>query len=332
MTRFKLENLINYNFDSNRIDDFGQLDHLSDLPLRELVLTNNPISSKPNYRMEVAKRFPDLQFLDGVAFTPADFPPSPIPPLRPSYSDTIERQQFAYRFLEKYFTTFDKDRINIVKAYTEDSVFSMTFTASDVRGASKNYQRHNRNLLKSLNLEKRTDLLFVGIERIYNFFKIFPQTSHNLTTPVVDIFLVPKLTPESTDALYVITHGFFTETSFCTKRSFDHTFVLVPSAPNSEAAKQGWEAVILNEQLHIRPYVRFPRLEPLEAAPVSVPTPVAAATPDQDQLIKQFVSMTSLKDEFALECLVHSGWDINNAMSTLQALKSQNKIPAHYFK
>ncbi|EFA80599.1 hypothetical protein PPL_06538 [Heterostelium album PN500] len=311
MTRFKLENLINFNFDSNKITDFDELDYLSDLPLRELLLSNNPIASQPNYRMEVAKRFPDLKFLDGVEIGPADFPPSPCPPLRPSFFDTVETQQFAYRFLQKYFTTFDTDRSNIVKAYSEDSIFSMTFSAGDdsvARGSVKQYGRSNRNLLKSLDLTKRTQLLYVGFEKIYNFFKLFPATTHNLSTPIVD-------------ALYVITHGFFTETSFCTKRSFDRVFVLAPAPPNSDSAKQGWEAVILNEQLHIRPYVRFPRLatDAVPPTPNTVtPAPTQLAAPEKELLLQQFKNMTSLKDEFAIECLDKSGWDLNNATQTFQ--------------
>eukprot|EP01133_Synstelium_polycarpum_P001532 gene1532-1789_t len=303
MLKYKLDQFINFDFASNKISDFAELNHLSDLPLRELLFTNNPIAAMPNYRQEVAKRFPDLKFLDGVEIGPSDFPRSPIPPLRPNYCDSVERQNFAFRFLEKYFNTFDKSRPDVVKAYCDESRFTMTFTTDESnRGSTKTYSRSNRNLMKPLDL----------------------VTVHTLNTTIVDCFLVPSSLPGAPEALYVIAHGNYTEKTFCTKRSFDRTFVLVPSAPGSESANNGWEAVILSEQLHIRPYVRFPRLEPL-GTPSAAPVAAAPLDPSHQEALVKFMAMTSLKDQFALECLGTSGWDFNAALTTFQQYKLETK-------
>ncbi|EGG22534.1 hypothetical protein DFA_04663 [Cavenderia fasciculata] len=342
ISKFKLDHIVNYSFDSNNLNKFSELDQLSELPLRELLLSNNPISSLPNYRMEVARRFPDMNFLDSVPIGPSDFPPSPIPPLRPSFFETPDRQQFALRFLEKYFTSFDKKRVEISNAYFGESKFSMTFSSSESnhRGTSKTYIRQNRNLIKSPDLIKKTNLLIYGSEKITDFFKIFPITVHNLESFVVDVFFVPPAFPGAPEALYVITHGHFTEASFFTKRSFDRTFVLVPAQPGSESAKNGWEAVILNEQLNVRPYIRSPRLVSLDGGE---PTAPIAATPNgvagganqppanEAEIIQQLMTMTSLNNQFAKDCLVNSGWDLNIAFTTFQMFKSQGKIPDHCY-
>lgn len=38
------------------------------------------------------------------------------------------------------------------------------------------------------------------------------------------------------------------------QRSFDRTFILAPAAPDSKARQNGWEVVIVSEQLHVRNY------------------------------------------------------------------------------
>jgi len=330
MMTHSLDNIVNFNFDSNKISNLSELDNLSDLSLRELVFTNNPITNIPNYRMEVARKFPDLQFLDGKQISPEDFPPSPIPPLRSNFCDSVERQQFAYKFLEKYFTAFDKNRSDIITAYFDNSKFSITYTqdgsSNPTRGSTKTYQRFNRNLKKQADTIKKTQLLFDGYDQIYNFFKLYPTTSHYLASSVIDTFLAP-----GSQYLNVIIHGHYLETVFKTKRSFDRVFILAPAQAGSEAAKNGWEAIILNEQLHVRPYVRFPRLEKEGCA---APAPVPVSAPDaqtQDTLVQQLSIVTSLKPEFAQECLANNQWDLTKAMDNFKLLKEQNQIPPTCF-
>ncbi|EGC32745.1 hypothetical protein DICPUDRAFT_155279 [Dictyostelium purpureum] len=320
MIKYSLDHVINFNFDSNKISDINELDCLSDLTLRELVFTNNPICQIPNYRMEVARKFPDLKFLDGKEIGPEDFPPSPIPPLRPNYCDSPDRQQFAYKFLERFFKIFDGTREDIIKAYTDESKFSMTYVADSgslpMRGSNKVYQRSNRNFKKPMDAVKKTQLLFSGYDNIYNFFKLYPKTQHALSSSIIDSFLAP-----GTQLLTVIIHGHFLEPTFNIKRSFDRTFVLAPAPPGSDAAKGGWEAIVLNEQLNVRPYLRLPRVEPVVSQPSSA---------EQEAIINEFSAYTKLKPEFAKECLNMSGWDKNKALETFSNLKANNQIPQDY--
>lgn len=46
-------------------------------------------------------------------------------------------------------------------------------------------------------------------------------------------------------------------------RSFDRVFMLAPAEPNSRNVKEGWPAVIINDQCNIRPYTG-PSIPPLE--------------------------------------------------------------------
>lgn len=51
---------------SNRINDFPDIDRLTDLTnLKELELISNPINRRPGYRQGVIKKLPNLLYLDG---------------------------------------------------------------------------------------------------------------------------------------------------------------------------------------------------------------------------------------------------------------------------
>ena len=57
--------VINLSLEDNNISDFRQLDHLKALPLRELILRDNPIAVDPQtYQAAIKTRFPLLEFLD----------------------------------------------------------------------------------------------------------------------------------------------------------------------------------------------------------------------------------------------------------------------------
>lgn len=50
----------------NRIQDLYEIDKVADMPmLAEVSLMQNPIARKPNYRMFVIKRMPNLVIFDG---------------------------------------------------------------------------------------------------------------------------------------------------------------------------------------------------------------------------------------------------------------------------
>jgi Leucine-rich repeat (LRR) protein len=48
-----LPNVVNLSLENNAISEFNQLDNLKSLPLRELILSGNPIANKENYRVYV---------------------------------------------------------------------------------------------------------------------------------------------------------------------------------------------------------------------------------------------------------------------------------------
>jgi len=51
---------------SNRINDFPDIEKLVDLPyLKELEISSNPICRKPGYRQAVLRKLPLLLYLDG---------------------------------------------------------------------------------------------------------------------------------------------------------------------------------------------------------------------------------------------------------------------------
>jgi hypothetical protein len=61
----------NLSLEDNNIGDVAQLDHLTKLPLRELVLRDNPIAlDVVAYRAAIKRRFPSLKYLDTQEIKP----------------------------------------------------------------------------------------------------------------------------------------------------------------------------------------------------------------------------------------------------------------------
>lgn len=98
--------MLNLCFETNKISDFKQLEFLKNMKFRELVFTDNPISSRANYTEEVSRRFPQLELLDGKQIRPlfkfADIPDIVLPPEKPAYFDLEQNKNFAGTFLQKY--------------------------------------------------------------------------------------------------------------------------------------------------------------------------------------------------------------------------------------
>lgn len=100
-----LPHCINLAFDNNKIADFKQLDSLKNIKLREIILTDNPISAKATYREEVTRRFPQLEYLDNQQIRPlfkfADIPDIVLPPEKPAFFDLEQNKNFAGTFVQK---------------------------------------------------------------------------------------------------------------------------------------------------------------------------------------------------------------------------------------
>jgi nuclear RNA export factor len=107
----------------------------------------------------------------------------------------------------------------------------------------------NRNLDRVRQTDRRRNMLKIGSDNIIGTFMKLPATSH----PINDSqkFIIDSLS-NSGSQLLVTVHGELTEGIDQIKRSFDRTFVIVPSHPASKAAASGIPYILLNDQLVLR--------------------------------------------------------------------------------
>lgn len=180
------------------------------------------------------------------------------------------------------------------------------------RPLSRNLTRMNNTGSTAINR------LFTSPEEIIKALQRVPETKHDIAnggnTFIAESWIVSSVL--SFDTLLVTVHGQFTESELAKslesvikisskvspfqrlvpaqgQRSFDRTFVLAPSGPDSKARRNGWEAVIVSEQLHIRNYSSHEAWAPgpitvqtedekppaPTPAPAPAPAPAAAAAP-----------------------------------------------------
>ncbi|KAL6042527.1 U1 small nuclear ribonucleoprotein [Balamuthia mandrillaris] len=393
--------LANLNFDSNRINDMKQLDHLKGLKLREVVFTNNPISTQTDpsrYRSQVTRRFPFLKYLDTAEVEPAisfDIPSyalsSVLPPIQSNYFDAPQRENLIANFLSKYYQLYDKNRQTLLELYTDGSYFSLTVGKKDSIGADKShhhkdkgkegkkkqhenkeklkdYVKLSRNFLVVEDIDQRQELIQRGRADIVHFLQQLPNTLHDLSTGfTVDAFALPSV--GNLQLIHVAIHGTFWEVDVGVNRSFDRTFILTPAPSQSRAHQLGVPLLVVNDQLHLRPYLGQ-SLQPASSAalsasssttttsttasalpmmgspsssalfsfsPVSSPSAQArrgsgsAAAASSNDLITKLSYVTDLTPAFAKQCLETNEWDYNKALANFYELKAQNAIPPEAF-
>jgi Leucine-rich repeat (LRR) protein len=125
-------NLRNLSLQDNDIAEYRSLDRLANRlnQLQELVLSGNPIQRQSDYRSEVAKRFPSVQFLD---FQPVQENLRPVQadlpvPVQSSFFDQDNSRIAAQDMLSKFFPLFDTDRKSLIDLYDTQSTFSVVFS------------------------------------------------------------------------------------------------------------------------------------------------------------------------------------------------------------
>ncbi|KAG8924477.1 nuclear mRNA export, poly(A)+RNA binding protein, partial [Tulasnella sp. 408] len=318
ITRY-LPDLANLSLQNNDIEDIKILSIINSrsdqVPkLREVIFLGNPfreIYSARNeleqYQSDVLKIFPCLTMLDMqpvVKVAGFDVPaakPSRAAETGPTAFDVQMGgpimqdgvQETTNSFLFKYFTLFDQDRAALADAYAPNATFSVSFNAAVPARARisrfflelphqkqlnwEAWRPLSRNLTRMNNTGSTAiNRLFTSPEDIIKALQRVPQTKHDITnggnTFIAESWIVSSVL--SFDTLLVTVHGQFTE-----------------SSPDSKARQNGWEAVIVSEQLHIRNYssheawapgpitVQTEDEKPPAPAPAAAPTPAAAAPP-----------------------------------------------------
>lgn len=320
--------------------------------LEFLDLSNNPISSTPNFKETMMKWYPKLKTLNNVQVRTdeevAAQSRAPIPVQAPFFQD---EGSIAENFIRKFFLGFDGDRNATINAYYDSSsTFSYNVNTAAPRAQAStptgwdNWIKNSRNLKKINHLTARMNRMFVGAESIREIWNSMPKTQHpGIDQPTQWLFechlipCLPDVTGQSTSGvggLLVMIHGQFDELAG-TKvetRSFDRTFILGPSA--------GPESVrVISDMLTLRAYGGS---RAWDAGVQMIPPPAAAAQPvhpeapqgygapaagkpdvqvQQEQLILQLSFTTKLKLEFAQQALVQHNWNMEGALKAFEESK-----------
>ncbi|KAG0762942.1 hypothetical protein G6F57_009923 [Rhizopus arrhizus] len=244
-------NLRNLSLQDNDIAEYRSLDRLANRlnQLQELVLSGNPIQRQSDYRSEVAKRFPSVQFLD---FQPVQENLRPVQadlpvPVQSSFFDQDNSRIAAQDMLSKFFPLFDTDRKSLIDLYDTQSTFSVVFSKGNFN------QENSWGSSKA----KPSQRMIVGNENIIKKLCSLPITIHDLSRPenfVTDAWQTQGTHPNYPVILFLTVHGEFNEAPFGVPLSFDRSFLVAPSTPGSRAQAAGWSYVILSDSLIVRQF------------------------------------------------------------------------------
>ncbi|PVF97236.1 NTF2-like protein [Serendipita vermifera] len=254
-------------------------------PLREVAVADGKIEE---YRNEVTRKFPSLEILDNVPVPHISFgvaPSAPHVPLVPTAASTFpvpmgpnaiapEIQAFTFTFLERFFAAFDTNRPSLHSVYTAISTFSFSYDSTippQSRQRGFLYKMPNqrkldwkawhsagsRNLMKTHNsLQDARDKLYTGADDIMVGLSLLPSTKHVVTEGEKFIVDASQMDLGAGPQLFINIHGEFVEEpgNIDGIRSFDRALILAPSPEGSYAKQNGWDAMILSDQLNIRQY------------------------------------------------------------------------------
>lgn len=287
--------------------------------LRELLMTNNPITNDKLYRSEMLRLFPKLVILDNVIVRDEQ-------KLNSIYSLPVKLQQFFFEsndlgssstdFVTNFLNCWDSDRTQLLPLYTPQSQFSISVDSSmppsSVPDSDQNpsfgyYLSLSRNVSKVSSEKSIQQRLSMGPEPILNSFKSLPKTKHHLQD-MPDEYCMEVLSFPQINGFIITLHGFFEETekpeldafskptgtsrsrrfnhghntsnNRLSKKSFDRTWVIVPT---------GTGVVVASDLMTIRPYTSAAWVTPQGASIASstslagsggspVPPPVAGST------------------------------------------------------
>lgn len=298
--------------------------------LRELLMTNNPITNDKLYRSEMLRLFPKLVILDSVMVRDEQ-------KLNSIYSLPVKLQQFFFEsndlgssstdFVTNFLNCWDADRTQILPLYTPQSQFSISVDSSmppsSVPDSDQNpsfgyYLSSSRNISKVSSEKSVQQRLAMGPEPILNSFKSLPKTKHHLQDRP-DEYSMQVISFPQINGFIITLHGFFEETekpevdafskptgttrsrrfnhghtasnNRLSKKSFDRTWVIVPT---------GTGVVVASDLITIRPYTSAAWVTPPQHSvpntpaassvlppgpavngspvPVPVPAPVAGST------------------------------------------------------
>lgn len=307
---------------NNIIKELGEVDHLAEVKLREVMLDGNPVASRGDeYHRYVVKKLKTIQLLDGVdvrAWRKELLPK--LPEVADSFCPQQEHGALIMAFCQRYYKCVDEgDLSSLSDAYTNDAIFSYTLERDPVpsqnHGKANAYhsglfhKSHNlktkRNADNTANVKCKRDLVITSLRQLYGLDHGW-KMSHAVEQFKLDAFPL-------NDTILCTIHGSYkywcpdaTQIEF--KKCFDRTFLLVPNTANT-----GWPARIANDMLSLR---------------ANQVTPIVLPAEDLHTQVKR---ATGMNDMFVAKLLEQANNNIEFALSLFNENKSQGKIPPEAF-
>ncbi|CAK5268652.1 unnamed protein product [Mycena citricolor] len=374
-----LPKIVNLSLHNNNIRTIRELDCIASRRskmehLRELILTNNPVRDQEyqsgnaaRFRNEIARRFPNLELLDQepiakIAFDVASTTTNtsvPAPssttfpvPMGGSFIDGVD-STLVTNFLSRFFPLLDTDRPRLADVYLPTATFSYSANTSipararieglhatlpnqkSLQWAPWHVQSDSRNLTRLAN-NKITTTLHTGPVDIVTALIKLPVTKHDITGApenfCIDAFLAGV-------GLLVVVHGQFMEAPSAGLRSFDRTFMLVPSEEGSAAKRAGWDVAIVADQLTIRAlsnsdaWAAGPMLvqatrdtnppRTLRSLPADQQTLLNNIPEPQRSMVLQLSGQTNLNVQTSQDCLAKNGWNHDLALANFKQVEAQ---------
>eukprot|EP01080_Neovahlkampfia_damariscottae_P006792 gene6792-10956_t len=334
------KNCVNLCFDGNLISDFNELNYIADSdqmsPLREVSFRGNPIQTQNQndvYSTEVLNRFPNLKYHDSSEVKQIKFviPTEKIelPQPKGSFFDTENNQKLVYAFFEKFFAAYDSDRDNLTNAYHENSTFTLSVGLQEGRVDGKDsfeqlkyVAKLGRNLLTDKDIDKRQKTIFHKRIPILYFMTQLPKTQHDLGGIIIDAHTLSI--PNQASVIFVSMHGKY-KNQYGFIRCFDRTFILAPPSQNS-----GFPAVILNDELHIRPDTNSKNDKIQQVQMSQQPQQQQNQNVQNQAMLKQLMNETGMNEPYAKKCLNDSGWNYAKAKEFFAYYR--NQLPKDAFQ
>lgn len=352
--------LKNLDLSNNAIADLKSLDpwKAKFKALENLLLTGNPIESKlATEKDELMKRYPSLQFLNGIqvrtpeeavaAIATSKITAMPIPIRGADFRDVA---QVGENFARQFFSLYDTDRTALLGAFYDDqSLFSLSANmlapkdrkVSHYIPAWAPYVKFSRNLTKITNPGPRLHRQFRGANAIKETWTAIPATRHpdllaESLKYMIECNPLPGLVdpsgqnPGGVDGLILMIQGEFEEPNTNPEkqeeralRSFSRTFVLGPGAPGNPPIR------VISDMMVLRAW--SPLALPVEqvvqqAVQLTVAPQQAPEQQAQELMTMQLAAKSGMTPQYAIMCLAETGWDLEKAFMAFTANKVCNPV------
>jgi nuclear RNA export factor len=338
------------------------------LHLRELLLLGNPVrenhvknSTVERYRHDIARICSGLEMLDSEAIPKIAFDNQPaastsavaIPdhalpttfpmPMGPAFLTGVD-PALVSQFLSRFFQCFDNQRPALRAAYDANATFSFNLNTNVPDRArllgfyhklpnQKGLQAHTWLNANPRNLARVSDNhkgLQVGPDNILSAIDRLPLTRHDVGGPpekfTLDAF--PVAVGQAMGLLLTV-HGEFVELPVGGIRSFDRSFVLAPASEGTQAKADGWDVIILSDQLTVRGYSSHESWRPgrltVQAGEFVLPEDqqrdLDTISEPQKSMVVNVCKRTKLNVKFAYDCLAGNEWDVTRAVANFNEVK-----------